>query len=55
MTSDSITGAALNLLITTSVTPDNGEVEQTIGSAPVNSDSSPAGLAVKYVKVWSYK
>jgi hypothetical protein len=55
MTSDAITGAALNVLITTSVTPDNGEVEQTIGSAPVNSDSSPAGLAVKYVKVWSYK
>lgn len=55
LTSGAVTGAALNLLITTSVTPDNGEVESTIGSAPVNSDSSPAGMAVKYVKIWSYK
>jgi hypothetical protein len=37
------------------VTPDNSEVEQTIGNAPQNSDSSPAGMAVKYVKIWSFK
>jgi hypothetical protein len=55
LSSDAVTGAALNLLITPSVTPDNSEVEQTIGSAPVNSDSSPAGMAVKYVKIWSFK
>jgi hypothetical protein len=55
MSADIITGAPLNLLITTSVTPDNGEVEQQIGGPPVNSDSQPAGLAVKYVKVWAFK
>ncbi|HEY0936470.1 MAG TPA: hypothetical protein VGD91_22375 [Trebonia sp.] len=55
LSSDAVTGAALNLLITSSVTPDTGEVEQTIGHAPVNSDTSPAGMAVKYVKVWSFK
>ena len=53
--SDAVTGAALNLLVTTSVTPDNGEVEQQTGGAPVNSDSQPAGLAVKYVKIWKYR
>ncbi len=52
---DVVTGAALNLLITTGVTPDNGEVEQQIGSAPVNSDFRPTGLAVKYVKIWKYR
>ena len=55
LSSGVVTGAPLSLLITTSVTPDNGEVQATIGNAPQNSDSSPAGLAVKYVKVWSYK
>jgi hypothetical protein len=55
LTSDAVTGAALNLLITTSVTPDNGEVEQRIGGAPVNSDTQPAGMAVKYVKIWKYR
>jgi len=55
LSSGVVTGAPLSLLITTSVTPDNGEVQAVIGNAPQNSDSSPAGLAVKYVKVWSYK
>jgi hypothetical protein len=55
LSNSAVTGAALNLLITTSVTPDNSEVEQTIGNAPQNSDSSPAGMAVKYVKIWSFK
>ena len=50
-----ITGSALNLLITTSVTPDTGETEQTIGGSPQNSDSQPAGMAVKYVKIWAFK
>ena len=51
-----ITGAPVNLIISSSVTPDTAAVEQTIGgTAPVNSDSSPATIAVKYVKVWSYK
>jgi hypothetical protein len=50
-----ITGSALNLLITSSVTPATGETEQTIGGSPKNSDSQPAGMAVKYVKIWSFK
>jgi hypothetical protein len=50
-----VTGDPVNIIISSSVTPDNSAVEQTIGTAPVNSDSSPAGMAVKYVKVWSYK
>jgi hypothetical protein len=55
LNSDVITGAPLNILITTSVTPDNSEVQQTIGGQPLNSDSSPAGMAVKFVKVWSFR
>lgn len=50
-----VTGAPLNILITTSVTPANSQVEQQIGTAPVNSDSSPATVRVKYVKVWAFK
>jgi hypothetical protein len=55
MASSVITGAPLNLLITSGVTPDTAEIEQQIGRAPVNSDSQPTGLAVKYVKVWAFK
>ena len=55
LASAAVTGAPLNLLITSSVTADNSEVEQQIGGPPQNSDSQPAGLAVKYVKVWSLK
>jgi hypothetical protein len=53
---DVVTGAPLNLIISSSVTPNTKAVDQTIGgTAPVNSDSSPAAIAVKYVKVWTYK
>ena len=55
LNSDVITGSPLNILITTSVTPDISQVEQTIGGPPLNSDSSPVGMAVKFVKIWSYK
>lgn len=55
LSSDIVTGSPLDLRITTSVTPDVSSVLQTIGGAPVNSDSSPAAIAVKYVKVWSFK
>jgi hypothetical protein len=55
LSSDAVTGAPLNILITTSVTPDNAQIEQQLGNAPRNSDSSPATMAVKYVKVWSFK
>jgi hypothetical protein len=50
-----VTGAPLDMRLTTSVTPNVGSVIQTIGGSPVNSDSSPVGLGVKYVKVWSFK
>lgn len=51
-----ITGAPLNLIISSSVTPNTQAVDQTLGGTPpVNSDSSPAAMAVRYVKVWSYK
>ena len=32
-----------SLLITTSMTPDISQVEQTIGGPPLNSDGSPGG------------
>jgi hypothetical protein len=54
-TSSNITGSALNIQITTGVTPDNSSIAAQIGGPPKNSDSSPATLAVKYVKVWSFK
>lgn len=50
-----ITGAPINVLISSSVTPNTQEVQQDLGAAPVNSDSSPATIIVKYVKIWSYK
>ena len=55
LSSSIVTGAPVNILITTSVTPDNMQIEQQLGNAPQNSDSSPAAMAVKYVKVWSFK
>ncbi len=53
--SDNVTGSPLNIYITTSVTPDISSVEQQLGGPPKNSDSSPATVAVKYLKVWSFK
>lgn len=50
--SSAVTGSPLNILLTTSVTPK--AAEQLIGGTPKNSDSSPATLAIKYLKVWSY-
>jgi hypothetical protein len=51
----SVTGAPVNLIISTGVTPDTSAVRKQIGSPPVNSDSSPATMAVKYVKIWAYQ
>lgn len=50
-----INGSPLQLYITTGVTPNESVVNQTTGGPPVNSDGSPAQMAVKYVKVWSFK
>lgn len=52
---DSVTGAALQLAISSTVAPDNSDIEKLLGGPPINSDRSPATIAVKYVKVWSYK
>jgi hypothetical protein len=54
-TSSKITGSALNLLITSSVTPKTSQAWNLIGGPEVNSSSSPATTSVKYVRVWSYK
>jgi len=35
--------------------PDAGQIQQELGYSPQNSDSSPAGMAVTYVKIWSFK
>jgi hypothetical protein len=53
--SGNVTGDPLNIYITTGVTPNISAVQQVIGGPPLNSDSSPATVAVKYLKVWSYK
>lgn len=53
-TSSVITGSALNILLNSSVTPDTSALRKTIGGTPKNSDSSPATVQVKYLKVWSY-
>src|ERR1700759_2467427 len=43
LSSDVVTGSPLNILITTSVTPNITRGGQPFGAPPVNSDSSPAG------------
>jgi hypothetical protein len=53
--SSNVTGSPLNIYITTSVTPDNSQIEGQLGGPPKNSSSSPATVAVKYLKVWSFK
>jgi hypothetical protein len=50
-----VTGDPVNLIFSTGVTPDTAAVKQEIGNTPENSDSSPATMAVKYVKIWAYK
>lgn len=53
--SSNVTGDPLNIYLTTSVTANNSQVDGTIGGSPQNSDSSPATVGVKYLKVWSFK
>jgi hypothetical protein len=50
-----ITGSPLNILLNSSVTPSTKAIEKTIGGKPKNSDSSPATVTIKYLKVWSYQ
>jgi hypothetical protein len=54
-TSDHVTGDPLNIYVTTTVTPDVSSAEQQIGGPPVNSDASPATVAVRYLRIWSYR
>jgi hypothetical protein len=51
-----ITGAALNIIVSSGVTANTSAAREKLGgSPPKNSDSSPATLAIKDLKVWSYK
>jgi hypothetical protein len=50
--SSKVTGDPLNLYITMVNTPATSAVESQIGSAPVNSDKSPATYTVRSLKVW---
>jgi len=52
--SDVITGAPLNILLNSAVTPDSSAGRKAIGGKPKNSDSSPASIKVKYLNVWAY-
>jgi hypothetical protein len=54
LSNSAVTGDPLNIYLTTSVTPNISSIEQELGGPPQNSSSSPASLAVKYVKVWSF-
>jgi hypothetical protein len=49
-----ITGAPLNILLTSAVTPNTSAVRKGIGGKPKNSDSSPATVEIKYLNVWAY-
>lgn len=49
-----ITGAPLNILLNSTVTPDTSAGRKVIGGKPKNSDSSPASIEVKYLNVWAY-
>lgn len=54
-TSGHVTGSPLNVYITMANTPNTSLVRQRIGGPPINSDSSSATLAVKYLRIWSYR
>jgi len=53
--SSKVTGSALNILLTSTVTPKSDAAWNLIGGPEVNSATSPATIAVKYLRVWSYK
>ena len=54
-TNSQITGHPLNIYVTMTNTPDNSWVEQRIGGPPINSASSPSTLALRYLRIWSYR
>ena len=55
LTSSKIPGRPLNIYFTMTDTPDNSWVRERLGGPPINSDPQAATLAVKYLRVWSYK
>jgi hypothetical protein len=52
-TSYNVTGDPLNVYLTTANTPDTSSLQEKLGGAPMNSDSSSPVLALKYLKIWS--
>jgi hypothetical protein len=54
-TSSNVTGDPLNVYFTAVNSPDTPAVQNAIGGPPVNSANAPSTLAVKYLKIWSYK
>jgi hypothetical protein len=54
-TSSNVTGKPLSLFITMVNTPATPAVESQIGSAPINSSSSPATYTVRSLKVWKLR
>jgi hypothetical protein len=54
-TSSKVTGAALNVIVSSTVTPKTSSAWNLIGGPEVNSAKSPATTTVKYLRVWSYK
>jgi hypothetical protein len=54
-TNSHVTGSGLNVYFTMTDTPDTPAVVSQIGNTPVNSDPHPATMAVKYLRIWSYK
>jgi hypothetical protein len=54
-TSSEVTGSALNIMLTSTVTPKTAAAWNMIGGPEVNSDSAPATTSVKYLRVWAYK
>jgi hypothetical protein len=54
-TSSNVTGDPLNIYFTIVNTPATSSVEKAIGSAPINSDKSPATYTVRYLKIWSFR
>jgi hypothetical protein len=54
-TNSHVTGSALNVYFTMTDTPATPAVESQIGNAPINSDPLSAMMAVKYLRIWSYK
>jgi len=54
-TSSNVTGDPLNIYFTMVDTPATSSVEKAIGSAPINSATSPVTYTVRCLKVWSFR